>query len=567
MAKRDFNAAEEAKTKALLAETSRRNATRAAALAKIRAGMKKLRMDSDKQIAKEKELALAAAKSRSIMGRMGAVAGAIGKITMAIFPLVVAFTALKRVIGAVIRTMVDFVKAADRKEKSLIVLTSLYGGNRKVAEDLRKELVKYAEATSFSVQGTMDLATQLRALGFNAEETISSIKNFGRLSFGDPAKLKLIAKAYSDVRAQNRLMATEVRQFANQGVPILQELQQQMGLSALELKKAIKDGLVSFEDVDKAIKSIAERFGDVDKAGLKTYSGQMDAAAEASENLKAELAQLTDLDDFFLTMAAGLNVVIGSLMRAVEALKSYKEGLKAVLRISDTFLTTLKSSSVKMRVFVELLERWAKTTSPGSITSEHLTQAAEAKRQGHAARQEEEQRLAKLEEMEELRKKRHLEYRAKVAKLNGDDSKAKQLERELRLEEAKARAIADGQNAAGIHLYRERERNLMIMEEELATQEKIAEQYEKMADLEKKRGERESNLMEKALGVAGPGEMRQNSVEEWTYLKTQKDNAERERRDQRRFDDQQRNERANAEFIVRGLKEEGSTTKSDIIGI
>jgi len=203
------------------------------------------------------------------------------RITIGALKAGIAITTAVKAVQAFAGAVISFVEKADEKKKSMIVLTALYDGNAEAAVRIREEMVEYAKKTAFSVEQTMDLAIQLRALGFTADETVDSLKNFGRLAFGDPAKLKLIAKAYSDVRAQGKLMMTEIRQFANQGVPILAKLSENLGVSALELRNLIKDGSVGFDDVAKAVDDIAQSFGNVDEAGLKTFTGQMEAAAEA----------------------------------------------------------------------------------------------------------------------------------------------------------------------------------------------------------------------------------------------------------------------------------------------
>ena len=190
--------------------------------------------------------------SGGAMQSLGAITGAVGKVTQALFPLAIAGYAAAAMFGVMARAVTAWVKAADAKIKNLLVLTTLLHGNKEAANELRNSLVKYAKATAFSVEQTMELAVQMKALGFTAKEIPATLAKLGRLSFGDGGKLKLIAKAYSDVRAQGKLLMTEVRQFANQGVPLLAQLQIDLGRSALQVRDDMKAGLITFEQVENS---------------------------------------------------------------------------------------------------------------------------------------------------------------------------------------------------------------------------------------------------------------------------------------------------------------------------
>ncbi len=73
--------------------------------------------------------------------------------------------------------------------------------------------------------------------------------------------------------------------------------------------------------------------------------------------------------------------------------------------------------------------------------------------------------------------------------------------------------------------------------------------------------DRKADRLEKALQTSMPSEMRQNSVEEWVYLKSKRDEAEREQREENRWQKQQDNERQNAQLVVDGL----NTTLMDLM--
>ena len=496
------------------------------------------------------DLGAIAPMSQQISRGFDKAAMSIGKVTMAVFPLVVVFSQLKRVVGFYIGTMVDFVKAADEKTKSLITLKALYGGNAEVADKLRESLVRYAKQTSFSVDETMQLAIQLRALGFEADESVSAIKKFGKLSFGDPAKMKLIAKAYSDVRAQGKLMATEVRQFANQGVPLLMQLQDQMGLTAAEVKDKMKAGLIGFKDVDEAITAIANRYGNIDRSGLRTFTGQMEAAREAANELKASIAELSGLDDDLRDVAEQLNVILDYLnemagreksgdgfswFKALGAsIKSVGEtalkqipGLKELLFLLDTYNTlTGKEGRDDLKKQSDELEKELEDVSRANAEAERAA-AAESERINQKLHDADMKRIKEKAEAEEKARKAAKRYMDERTRLMRDA-------RGLVGPEDAIVAYKEGLMSSGMS------QTDAEMLAELKKQTMIAEEQASLAKLDEEMIKREDARRERMLNQNLPGKMRQNSIEEYIYLKTARDNAEREQKAEARWQEEMR---------------------------
>ncbi len=302
-----------------------------------------------RKVANEKEAArkVAAVQKSAFAGGMfgtggiaqgfGSLAAGASELTSDLFPLALIGYGVARALSALGRAMWSVIKAADEKKKQMIVLTTLMDGNADAATRLRGELVEYAKATAFSVKETTDLAISMKALGFQAEEIPKVMAKLGRLSFGDGGKLKLIAKAYSDVKAQGKLLMTEVRQFANQGVPLLAQLQLNLGLTALETRDMMKKGLIGFQEVEKAISDISSSYGSVDTAGLKTLTGQLDAAREAWGELMAKFGQSESI------------VVFGRLLNgAIESLDQWVDRLGTL----NTILTNMPG---KLGALINLL--------------------------------------------------------------------------------------------------------------------------------------------------------------------------------------------------------------------
>jgi tape measure domain-containing protein len=483
--------------------------------------------------AQEKELQAVQARN-SMFGSGGKLSrgwGIFSAITIGALKAGIAIAAVVRGIKLVSGAVIGFVKEADKKKKSLITLTALYGGNKEVARELREEMVEYAKKTAFSVDQTMELAIQMRALGFNAKETVSAIKQFGRLAFGDPAKLKLIAKAYSDVKAQGKLMAVEVRQFANQGVPILAQLSRDLDVNQQKLRDMIKRGEVGFDDVAKAVQNIANAFGNVDEAGLETFTGQMEAATEAWTQLQAKIAENTGMDVSLKGMAEFLNLLIAvgdkqmDLFAGKQGLIYHFNELRKIFNELGLIMTGMRPMIMAMEslglldaeVDMTEIDKWlARLKAQDAVSKASLEHE---NKMANAAFEREQKRLKLVEHRASIE--------AQILKLGGDSSMLDRIEATARLAKAEADGVKVGGSNAG-HQFRTDEKRLMLAEQQASYVDKFNSLQEQMVALNETRNERLNKLVEASL----PGAMRQNSVEEWVYLKSLRDNRDREQREE-----------------------------------
>jgi len=411
---------------------------------------------------------IAAIRSRSFAGGLfgtgtgamglGAITQGVGRLTQAMFPLAIAGYAAARMFGVLARSGRAWVKAADEKTKSMLVLTTLLHGNKEAAAELRSELVKYAKATAFSVEGTMQLAVQMKALGFAASEIPAVLAKLGRLSFGDTGKLKLIAKAYSDVRAQGKLLMTEVRQFANQGVPLLAQLQTNLGKTALQVRDDMKAGLITFEQVAKAIDDIAESYGNVDEAGLATVSGQMEAAAEAWNEILAK----TGKSETLLETAKALNTILNGMDKVVGSTVVLEKLFKALEISSRKVAETLSLGISEYIIQVLYLKRLV----TGEVEYERkLNELLEARK-----KKQEDINSAKREA------RREEEKNAAAANIILEQERASEdfLKRRAKLQAEIAAASADPAASAAA------QSKLEMLEREAALQEEIEESHKKI---------------------------------------------------------------------------------------
>ncbi len=254
-------------------------------------------------------------------GWMSRSVGMVGRLTFALFPLYAAWMAVSRAITMAKDSFMAFINAADEKKLQTLRLAALNDGDVAVAKSLRKEMVAYAKATSFSVKETMELAVRVRALGVATGDISSVIQVFGRLSLGNSSVMSRLVKAYTDVVGMGKLMQTEVKQFAQAGINIRKYLMEVLELNgdSAKLNEMIKGGLVSSADVQKALKLAYENYGPLELAQLETFSGQMAVMAEGFEEFLANVGNSDSLVRFMKNLNAVLDIVYSMAQAIAES--------------------------------------------------------------------------------------------------------------------------------------------------------------------------------------------------------------------------------------------------------
>jgi hypothetical protein len=438
---------------------------------------------------------------------------------MKFWPFLVGWQILKGVVTSISNSIRKIVREYDKMHKQMIVLTQLTG-SKTAAKSLRQSLVNYAKDTAFSVEQTMELAQQMIALGVNIDEVAPKMRLFGTLAMGDPAKFRLIAKAYTDVKSLGRLMGREVIQFANQGVPILAELSKMYRVSTADLMAMIEAGRVSFEDVDKALMSIKERYGDIDKAALETATGTFDAMAENWDQLLAKWGG--GIGKFFKNMFDGFDSFINDLHRFTDWLdgtsQNWKDfwltlsgpvGWSAMFNETEEWLGRLAWASQWLDGGA-MMRDWQRQQELARI-SEQKAEAAAAEAAAIKAQNEfllEQRELLKKQEAKlQYAERQKAEY---LAATTGDETMLKRLDAERDIRDTYRKSIEMG----------------FSHEEALQHAEWAKERA--AADAEGDKDKKKDKAVADAIGQLPSAMMRQNSVEEFRFLAQMRANAERE---------------------------------------
>jgi tape measure domain-containing protein len=269
----------------------------------------------------------------------------------------VAGTAFKASIGAAmaggaaaVGVGMKAVTAAADFEQTKVAFTTLIGDAAKAEQTLGK-LRELGAKTPFEFPELADAGRKLIAFGESADSVPETLRRIGDVSAGVQAPVNEIAELYGKARVQGRLFAEDINQLTGRGIPIIQELAEQFGVSDSEVKKLVESGQVGFPAIERAFVSMTSQGG--------KFAGMMEAQGKTTGGLFSTLKD--SINEVFLTLGTPINDAIRPLVEqaiglvqqltplATEAGKQIKDAIQLVIAaFKSGQLFDLVASSLKL---------------------------------------------------------------------------------------------------------------------------------------------------------------------------------------------------------------------------
>jgi tape measure domain-containing protein len=198
---------------------------------------------------------------------------------------------------------VKAINAAANFEQTKVAFTTLIGDAAKAEETLSR-LRKLGAETPFEFPELADAGRKLIAFGEGADTVPETLRRIGDISAGIQAPVNEIAELYGKARVQGRLFAEDINQLTGRGIPIIQELAKQFGVSDSEVKKLVESGQVGFPAIEQAFVSLTSEGG--------KFHGMMAAQSKTTTGLFSTLKDA--INETFLILGQPINDAIRPLI-------------------------------------------------------------------------------------------------------------------------------------------------------------------------------------------------------------------------------------------------------------
>jgi hypothetical protein len=141
-----------------------------------------------------------------------------------------------------------------------VAFTTMLDSQEK-SNKLMQDMQNFAKVTPFTITDVTIGAKQLLAYGIELENIIPEMKTLGDVASGISMPLGDLVYLYGTLRSQGRALGLDIRQFANRGIPIREELAKILKIDITQLDKFITEGKVGFKEVQKAFQNMTSEGG------------------------------------------------------------------------------------------------------------------------------------------------------------------------------------------------------------------------------------------------------------------------------------------------------------------
>ena len=201
-------------------------------------------------------------------------------------------------------------------------------GSGAKARELIDQLAQTAASTPFDLQGIANSAKQMLAYGFAADQVNDTIVRLGNIASGLTQPLGDIVYLYGTLRASGRVTTIDMKQFANRGIPIYEELAKVMGKSVEEIDRLVSAGKIGFSDIEKAFQSMTNKGG-------KFYN----LMQNQSKSFIGQISNIQDnLDMMFNNIGNSQEGILNLGLKGVSLLiENYEKVGKVILALVATY--------------------------------------------------------------------------------------------------------------------------------------------------------------------------------------------------------------------------------------
>ena len=168
------------------------------------------------------------------------------------------FYRLVRIINQATREMYNFMVSMEQAYLALEIML----GSVKGAESMLARLETFAAVTPFQMEDVVQSTRKLLGFQYAAEEIMpimEALADITAIIGVDPVALNSLTEAMGKIKALGRMEFRDLKLFASAGFPIIQALQEELGLTRDQIRNIAREAKGSSEYVIPAILNFVER--------------------------------------------------------------------------------------------------------------------------------------------------------------------------------------------------------------------------------------------------------------------------------------------------------------------
>ncbi len=271
-----------------------------------------------------------------ISGAAGKITSFASKTTQAFATFGMAAQGVNTAIGLISKLKGPVKLAADAEMTEVAFKTML--GSAEAAKKTIGDLTKFSDVTPFEPDETIAAGRAFLAVGADAQSLIPTLTMIGNMASMAQIPFGELATMMAKMRAENRVMAEELNQLGGRGIPVVQALANQFGVTESQVRDLASAGKIAFSDLERAMMGLygaGGKFGNLMDETARTSGGLWSTFQGGIAAASKEFGKLI-LDGF--NVKASLEGLIATAKTFTEALVAAAPDIKMVFGdVSEIF--------------------------------------------------------------------------------------------------------------------------------------------------------------------------------------------------------------------------------------
>jgi tape measure domain-containing protein len=269
------------------------------------------------------------------MSSLGTVGGIVSRGLM---PIAKITAAIGAAIGGVSIGVGGFgIKLSAEMEQTEIAFESMLRSAEK-AKQVIGDLKGFSDVTPFEPDEVIAAGRSLIAFQEPVNQLVTTLTRVGNVSAGLKIPLGELTEIYGKARVNGRLMMEDINQLTGRGIPIIDELSKQFGVTEGEVRNLVSTGKVEFKNLEQAFIDLTSEggmffdlMGQQSKSALGLWSTIQGALKDIFRGIGDVLIKELDIKPAMAGM--------------IEALRGFQQSFipvfKAVIQITREFATVV----------------------------------------------------------------------------------------------------------------------------------------------------------------------------------------------------------------------------------
>jgi tape measure domain-containing protein len=164
----------------------------------------------------------------------------------------------------------------------------------KDAKKFLEDINKLSDESPFEFPELAETTRTLLTFGVNSDKITETLKVLGDVATASGADLQGLALAFGKATESGIITGRELNEFRNNGIPIIQELAKELGVSTTAVKKLANDGKIDIKIFEAALVSMGQEGGfafDAMSKRANTLDGAQKRLSDSVETLQKLFGQ------------------------------------------------------------------------------------------------------------------------------------------------------------------------------------------------------------------------------------------------------------------------------------